>query len=151
MVRLHDTSVSECLSACTCHSGRVKRIATDLSVPHLFWSAAEDGLILQHDLRTSHTCAEDTKNPKNVLIDLRSYMGMKAEAKCLSVNPIRPEQMAVGASDPFVRVYDRRMIKVKYLEGENGSVSGDCPEIPDGAVQYFVPGKSPELRRSFKE
>jgi hypothetical protein len=41
------------------------------------------------------------------------------------------------------------MIKVKYLEGENGSVSGDCPEIPDGAVQYFVPGKSPELGKSF--
>ena len=111
-------------------------------MPHLFWSAAEDGLILQHDLRASHTCAADSKNPKNVLIDLRSYLGMKAEAKCLAVNPIRPEMMAVGASDPFIRLYDRRMIKVKFLEGEDGSVSTECPEIPYGALQYFVPGEA---------
>jgi len=37
-------------------------------------------------------------------------MGVGAEAKCLAINPTRPELLAVGANDPYVRLYDRRMI-----------------------------------------
>lgn len=52
------------------------------------------------------------KNEKNVLIDLRTYMGdYYVEAKCISVNPVRSELIAVGVNDPYIRLYDRRMIK----------------------------------------
>lgn len=139
-VRIHDSSVQECFRVCTCHSSRVKRIATDISTPHLFWSAGEDGLILQHDLRVSHSCSSDPNKPRNVLVDLKSYIGGKAEAKCLSLNPVQSEIMAVGASDPYIRLYDRRMIKLKFRENEDGSVSTDSHQIPSGAVKYFVPG-----------
>ena len=33
-----------------------------------------------------------------------------AECKCVTVHPIRSELIAVGASDPYIRIYDRRMI-----------------------------------------
>ena len=46
------------------------------------------------------------------MIDLQNHIGASAEAKCVAVNPRRPEQLAVGASDAYARVYDRRMIKL---------------------------------------
>lgn len=45
------------------------------------------------------------------LIYLRSEIDENAEAKCLAVNPVRTEYIAVGANDPYARVYDRRMLK----------------------------------------
>jgi len=113
----------------------------DPITPPLFWSAGEDGLILQHDLRVSHTCTSGTTKPRNILLDLKSYIGGKGEAKCVAINPVRSELLAVGANDPYIRLYDRRMIKLQFQENENGSLSTDSSEIPRGAVQYFVPGK----------
>ena len=43
-------------------------------------------------------------------------MGNYAEAKCLAVNPLRPELIAVGANDPYVRVYDRRMLTCRSMK-----------------------------------
>jgi len=51
-----------------------------------------------------------TDRPQNVLINLNEHVGPHAEAKCLSINPVRPELLAVGANDPYVRLYDRRML-----------------------------------------
>lgn len=44
---------------------------------------------------------------------------------------MKTEQIAVGANDPYVRIYDRRMIKLGKNTWQN----------EDGAVQYFVPGE----------
>ncbi|KAJ8340797.1 hypothetical protein SKAU_G00330880 [Synaphobranchus kaupii] len=85
------------------HTNRVKRIATAPMWPHTFWSAAEDGIIRQYDLRES-------SNRSEVLIDLTEYCGQLVEAKCLAVNPRDNNYMAVGANGPFVRLYDIRMI-----------------------------------------
>lgn len=109
-VRVHDLSLSDTILVCNCHTGRVKRIATVENVPFLFWSASEDGLILQYDMRMKHNCKSNDR--EGVLVDLVSHAGRKAEAKCMAVNPTRPELIAVGANDPFVRMYDRRMIKL---------------------------------------
>ncbi|OEH80264.1 wd g-beta repeat-containing protein [Cyclospora cayetanensis] len=38
-----------------------------------------------------------------------------AEVKALSINPLRPEYLAVAANDPVVRVYDRRMLSLSGL------------------------------------
>lgn len=54
-------------------------------------------------------------NEKNVLVDLRIHTGAHMEAKCLSVNPLRTELIAVGANDPYIRIYDRRMIKLSKV------------------------------------
>ena len=55
-------------------------------------------------------------NPKNVLINLNAHLGSHAEAKCLAINHLHPEQLAVGANDPYVRLYDRRMLSCKSLK-----------------------------------
>ncbi|CAB3254277.1 unnamed protein product [Arctia plantaginis] len=157
-VRVRNVRGSSPLLECTCHCARVKRLAVAPDNPHLIWSAGEDGLILQHDLRTSHKCSPDSAN---VLVNLLNHLGRYAEAKCVAVNPRRPYQLAVGANDFYVRLYDTRMIKLAKLQygGEqvNSSTSRQIWErqnlrcsraghgdpdnnIPKGAVHYFAPG-----------
>lgn len=62
----------------------------------------------QFDLRNPEMCKGD--HPRNVLVNLNDHIGPHAEAKCLTMSPLRPELLAVGANDPYVRVYDRRML-----------------------------------------
>jgi WD and tetratricopeptide repeat-containing protein 1 len=112
-IRVHDIAISDTLLVCNCHFGRVKRVATVPSVPFLFWSAAEDGLIIQHDLRQPHSCKSGDQ--RRLLVNLSNHMSGFVEAKCISINPRRPELLAVGANDAYVRMYDRRMIKLSHV------------------------------------
>ena len=66
----------------------------------------------QFDLRAPESCGP---NPKNVLVNLNAHLGSHAEAKCVAINALRPEQLAVGANDPYVRLYDRRMLTCKSI------------------------------------
>ncbi|CAH1402550.1 unnamed protein product [Nezara viridula] len=145
-VRVHNLVCKETTRVCVCHASRVKRLATAPDQREIFWSAAEDGIVRQFDLRVKHSCM---KNEKNVLIDLRSYMGdYYVEAKCISVNPIRSELIAVGVNDPYIRLYDRRMIKPVKGPLTMSTLSED--NLPQGCVQYFVPGHIP-CRRDLTE
>ncbi|KAF9422720.1 hypothetical protein HW555_001714, partial [Spodoptera exigua] len=112
-VRARSVNSNAPLLECVCHCARVKRLATAPDNPHLLWSAGEDGLVLQHDLRMSHSCNPDSAN---VLVNLLNHLGRYAEAKCVAVNPRRPYQLAVGANDFYVRLYDTRMIKLARLQ-----------------------------------
>ncbi|XP_077432868.1 WD and tetratricopeptide repeats protein 1 isoform X2 [Vanacampus margaritifer] len=141
-VHVHDLTAKETIHMFSDHTNRVKRIATAPMWPNIFWSAAEDGIIRQYDLRESSKRSE-------VLIDLTKFCGQLVEAKCLAVNPRDNNYMAVGANGPFVRLYDIRMIhncrkslnRFKpsavrtFLESQN--------PIPDNAVQYYVAGHLP--------
>lgn len=104
-VRVHDLTSSEIILSCSCHDSRVKRLVTAPGLPSMFWSAGEDGKILQFDLREPHHCPS-----ANVLVDLTAQFGTSAEAKCLAISPMRPEMLAVGSNDPYIRLYDRRLI-----------------------------------------
>ncbi|XP_039288976.1 WD and tetratricopeptide repeats protein 1-like isoform X2 [Nilaparvata lugens] len=160
---VHDVNERGPISICTCPMGRVKRLATSPNVPHIFWSAAEDGVIRQYDVRSPHYCSE---GEPNVLVYLRSHLGASAEAKCVAINPCRSELMAVGANDPYVRLYDRRMIKLTCMRTptvpqnppppRNGEITGSsrftiltdvvmevANNLSAGCVQYFVPGHLP--------
>lgn len=66
----------------------------------------------QFDIREPHDCR---RNEKVQLIDLQNHIGPSAEAKCVAVNHRRPEQLAVGASDVYARIYDRRMIRMNRV------------------------------------
>jgi WD and tetratricopeptide repeat-containing protein 1 len=61
---------------------------------------------LQHDIRAPSN--EVTKLLLNYTIGSNF-----SETKCLSINENKPHLLAVGCNDPFARVYDRRMIKLK--------------------------------------
>ena len=106
-VLVHDVESRETTMVCCCHLGRVKRLAVAPNVPNMFWSAGEDGLVLQYDIRQPHHCSSITNN---VFIDLVHHIGSHAEAKCVTVNPLRPEMLAIGANDAYVRLFDRRMV-----------------------------------------
>lgn len=58
-------------------------------------------------MREPHECPTQSK----VLIDL----SFKSEIKCITVNPTQSHYIAIGANDCFVRLYDRRMIKVSMV------------------------------------
>lgn len=165
-VHVHDVSIKETTQICTCATGRVKRLATAPQLPYLFWSASEDGAVRQYDLRSPHSCSGDVNN---VLVYLRTHLGHFAEAKCLAINPLRPEMLAVGANDPYVRLYDRRMIKltsVKVRSSENLSRVRHTflathtehieveDNLPKSCVQYYVAGHLPvkqqDLQKKFR-
>ncbi|VEN50949.1 unnamed protein product [Callosobruchus maculatus] len=132
------TSRAPPLLECSCHVNRVKRLATSPIEPSLFWSAAEDGFVIQYDLREKHECSS---NGPCVLIDLSANFG---EAKCIAVNPTKPNYLAVGANDCYVRMYDRRMLKKTVLGQTSTSVntnkSTSEPPIDHNCVQYYAPG-----------
>lgn len=80
-------------------------------------SAGEDGVILQLDHREKHVCR--SADNRVSLINLTAYIDANAEAKCIAVNPVRTEYIAVGANDPYARIYDRRMLKT-FSSASNG-------------------------------
>ncbi|XP_066573761.1 WD and tetratricopeptide repeats protein 1 [Amia ocellicauda] len=141
-VHVHDLSVKETIHMFSDHTNRVKRIATAPMWPNTFWSAAEDGVIRQYDLRESSKRSE-------VLIDLTEYCGQLVEAKCLAINPRDNNYLAVGANGPFVRLYDIRMIhnhRKSMSQSTSAGVHTFCERqkpIPDGAGQYYVAGHLP--------
>lgn len=149
-IRVHDLTLSEPIFTCKCHRQRIKRIATVPSIPFLFWSAGEDGLFLQYDIRTPHICRS---NNHSVLVNLVYHMGRYAEGKCIAINPRKPELIAIGANDAYIRMYDRRMIKLSQLPPSpsihdnsdwahiSRAGKGDPDDnIPLGSTQYFIAG-----------
>lgn len=129
---------------CQCHKIRVKRLATAPETPFIFWSAAEDGFVLQFDMRQPHTCQS---NDKVVLVNFNNHAGLYGEVKCIAVNPRRPELLAIGANDSFVRLYDRRMISLDRMpalptadDNQGCSYTNTNDNLPRGCVTYFCPG-----------
>jgi WD and tetratricopeptide repeats protein 1 len=119
-VRVHvldNTSASNARTTVyTCHSDRVKDLAVERGNASLFWSAGEDGTVRQFDLRESHRCARNGDGAcRNALVDVSagSAIDRGVEFKSVDVNPVLPFYMAVACSDEFVRVYDRRKIRVE--------------------------------------
>ncbi|GAB6027757.1 WD and tetratricopeptide repeats [Chamberlinius hualienensis] len=160
-IRTYDVNSKEELNVCSCHIGRIKRLATLPQVPHMFWSAAEDGMIMQFDLRTRHSCIPTCSN---VLINLKNHLGKYPEAKCIAVNPMRPELLAVGANDPYVRIYDRRKLSLSsvtrapetqdrmwsrplYLATSDRDGS-NC--LPFDSVQYYLAAHLPMKQSDYK-
>ena len=164
-IRVHELNAQETTHVFSCHAGRVKRIATAANVPFMFWSAAEDGTVMQFDLRDPDSAS--SINPRNVLINLKSHMGSYAEAKCLAINPLWPEQLAVGANDPYVRLYDRRMLSCRGIKfpsepsvrslfdqpsaETDSNPSEDSTSMPTGCVRYFVAGHLPQKQQEYKK
>lgn len=126
---LHNTD--DPIFKCRCHQSRVKRIACSPEVPSTFFSSGEDGCVFQIDLREPHTCNSDDKI---VLIDLKNHQEY-VEAKCIAINPRRPEQLAVGTNDAYARIFDRRMIKLMANGGDT-----DSDNLTKGCVRYYSPG-----------
>ncbi|CAH8585123.1 unnamed protein product [Schistosoma turkestanicum] len=154
-IRVHDIKALETRHVFSCHSGRVKRLANTPSEPFLFWSASEDGTCRQFDLRDPDQAS--VNKPCNVLVNLRFQDNVFAEAKCIAVNPLKPELVAIGGNEPFVRMFDRRKltlstcdsatpqerIQVASRRTATNTPSSLLPSFPYGAAKYFVPSHLP--------
>lgn len=130
---IEDTG-KQAIMDCSCHAARVKRLATAPDCPTLFWSAGEDGLVIQYDLREPHEC---TKNA-TAFLDL-----FTTEFKCIAVNPTKTHLIAVGANDAYVRLYDRRFVKTSKITINHAfDARKRTPAEPQDptCVQYFSPG-----------
>lgn len=151
-VTVVDVEQKETVNVFSCHIGRVKRLAVAPGLPAVFWSAGEDGRILQFDLRAPEL--NSAQNPRNVLIDLTTLLGYGAEAKCLAINPCRPEQLAVGANDPYVRLFDRRMLTCKAPSStpSNGRLDRppEDPELPITSACYYTAGHLPDKTNAYR-
>jgi len=92
-------------------------------------------------MRIGHECPTDKS--KTTLVTIYDDLGKKIKTKCLDINQLRTEQLAVGACDPYVRLYDRRMIQslssfdVKHPSKYVSLYGGNNV---NNALQYFVPG-----------
>lgn len=117
---------------CRCHSSRVKRLACAPELPFTFFSSSEDGTIHMYDTRSPHTCKS---SDKILLLDLKKHQEY-CEVKCIAINPRRPEQLAVGSNDSYVRIFDRRMISPMVLFGSDNQDN----ITKSGCVQYYAPG-----------
>jgi len=136
-----DVETKSTLRSINGHTKRVKRLGTAADSPGIFWSGGEDGVVRQWDLRERWS-----NDGSNVLINLLGEAGRSSEVKCISVCPGRNELMAVGANDPYVRVFDRRMITCSRLDYSNIPSNKDS-----GAVAYFVPGHLPGAESVFQK
>ena len=132
---------NERLHAFTCSQGsarrRVKRLCSHTTSPFVFWSALEEGTIRQYDLRQPHRCQGNNSPCKNVIVDLTASCGVSIEAKCLDLSPTNPNLLAVGSSDPYVRLYDLRKLSLGRLttqqvqhetRNEQGCIRSYCPQ-----------------------
>ncbi|XP_066150426.1 WD and tetratricopeptide repeats protein 1-like [Euwallacea fornicatus] len=130
------TIEGEQLLDCSCHKNRVKRLASSPLDPTVFWSAGEDGRVMQYDLREPHDCGSRTAN---LLVAYRTF----TEIKCIAVNPTKPHYLAVGVNDAFVRIYDRRKLKTYPLSQttDNKFVHPSKTKLKEPkCAQYYAPG-----------
>lgn len=136
-IRVHDVTSKSVMAVLHSHKGRVKRLAVTPDQPHLFWSTSEDGTVMQFDLRDADTLSN--KEQRCLLIDLKKHMGPQCEIKCLNINPAFSEQLAIGANDPYARVYDRRMLQCRLIDSAR-STDDDHVDSLKGCVDYYVAG-----------
>ncbi|XP_016657697.1 WD and tetratricopeptide repeats protein 1-like [Acyrthosiphon pisum] len=137
----YDVPTGQILSRCTCHQGKINSLAVSNDSPFLYWCASEDGCISQLDRRESHEC--HIEKSKITLVTIYDNLGKKIEAKCLDINQDKTEQLAVGANDQYVRLYDLRMIQsLSSFDVKRPSeyVSLYGGNNVNNALQYFVPG-----------
>jgi len=153
MIQIHDVMQEKTVSTFSNHMKRVKRLDVAQGCPNIVWSASEDGTVMQTDIRAK-------PDEVHVLVNLMSIMGKGAEAKCVSVNPTKPEWIAVGCNDPYVRVFDRRQMKAKLIEFpadveltyDKRQYLSTEPNCVNGASlsqcsKYFVPGHLQQMSK----
>ncbi|POM58213.1 Hypothetical protein PHPALM_37171 [Phytophthora palmivora] len=110
------------------HGDRVKDIGSSWAVPKVFWTAAEDGLVYQFDLRalpkTRGQC--ETPDASGVLINLgKDRNGRVLRGMGMTTHPIRWIQRKL--------MYDRRMLRVQQHISAARSAGATSP------VEVFAP------------
>lgn len=111
MIYIYDVNTGKTTHDVPVHRGRVKRLTVSPDSPYLFWSSGEDGFVLQHDIRcpVNDMTRVFISYPRCITCDYIATL----EVKCLAINPVRTEFLAVGCNDIYARIYDRRMMETQ--------------------------------------
>ncbi|KAG7397429.1 WD and tetratricopeptide repeats protein [Phytophthora boehmeriae] len=112
------------------HQDRVKDIGSSWAVPKVFWTAAEDGLVYQFDLRalprTSGRC--ETPDTSGVLINLgKDRKGRVLRGMGMTTHPLDPNKVVLACGDFYTRLYDRRMLRVQQQISTARSAGATVP------------------------
>ncbi|RLN95512.1 hypothetical protein BBJ28_00009418 [Nothophytophthora sp. Chile5] len=118
------------------HRDRVKDIGSSWAVPQVFWTAAEDGLVYQFDLRalprSDGRC--ETPDASGVLIRLgRDRNGRVLRGMGMTAHPLDPTKLGLACGDFYTRLYDRRMLRVQQ---QISSARNAVATVP---VEVFAP------------
>ena len=74
------------------------------------------------------------------MINTNDQISTSTEVKCVQLHPLYPEYIAVGCTDPYLRLYDRRMLSLSKKSDESSSNRNPSTELAKGCVTYFSPG-----------
>ena len=116
-----DTVSHHCSTTLHVHRGRAHRLALIPSTPHEFYSCGEDGCLLTHDLRDSHT------TPR-IVTHFRDAQRMRCSIYVLGVHPTRHYEVALGGAHEAVKIYDTRRMRAEG-DGVSECVSELCPPL----------------------
>ncbi|KAK9766152.1 hypothetical protein K7432_004990 [Basidiobolus ranarum] len=118
-----------CRHTYKCNLASTKRIVTEPGNPYVFLSCSEDGTVRNFDLREPHECHSVCRS--NLVVNFRPYL---IELNSIALNPIHPQYIAVGGGDPYVYLWDRRMVSPK--------TALDPRHQMEYCVKKFKPNKS---------
>ena len=121
-VRVCNVDTQQCMHVFRCHPNRVKELCVDPTNDNVFLTSGEDGSCRQFDLRDPHQCeASARRRGRMFLMSSASSTSPCSNAlvanpelplKCVDINPVQPHFFLLSADDQFIRVYDRRMIRM---------------------------------------
>jgi len=106
------------------HRGPINDIAIDSQSSHIFLSGGDDGTVRQYDLREGPRAGALYEG--SIVVDLRHqrrriyqtgvgvsvsmFITTQTKISNLCINPSDNNELAVTGADPFIRLYDRRMM-----------------------------------------
>eukprot|EP00761_Pharyngomonas_kirbyi_P013561 gb/GECH01013590.1/.p1 GENE.gb/GECH01013590.1/~~gb/GECH01013590.1/.p1 ORF type:complete len:397 (+),score=113.05 gb/GECH01013590.1/:1-1191(+) len=126
------TSSSPIINTFNPHNNMVHKLDIEPGSPHVFFTASKDGSVRQFDLRRPNN------NNSDMVVNLKSLttttFGMEVDS--VSINPMKPNYFIIGGGDPYVRLYDRRMIRPIPA---HASRHNDDEEYRYGCVKKVAP------------
>lgn len=113
-----------------CHQRMVKTVTA--VTPHVFITASKDGTARQFDVRVRPHHAK--YNASNIIVRITNRLNHVRGLNCAEISPMSENHLLVSASEPCVRIYDRRKCGSFVLrpssdeecEGLHTSSIGDC-------------------------
>eukprot|EP00871_Galdieria_phlegrea_P001040 jgi/Galph1/1937/GphlegSOOS_G622.1 len=118
------------------HDDRVKTVDVEFSNPNLIFSGSEDGTVKQIDLRSN-------SEPMTIVNLTSSQTNDVSEVKSAMLNQSFPLELVVSSYDPYVRLYDRRMVSDQLVDNHHdfhiNPKATYCPShLRNADMKYFT-------------
>lgn len=119
-----------------CHKAYVKTVEVDHNDRNVVISASEDATVREFDVREPRLRTPGDPGSSNVCIRV-SEGGKLVGVKSALLSPLNSHHLIVAASDPYIRIYDRRLSSA-HSSDSSSSVSSSTSAL-GGCVQKLCP------------